>query len=88
MPILIMTERLVIGRCTGRQRGDACGVLRPGRHALRARRAERVVAIVDPANQRSTRVLRRIGMTPAGTASYFGREWLLSIMRPQASPTE
>jgi RimJ/RimL family protein N-acetyltransferase len=52
----------------------------------RAERAERVVAIVDPANQRSTRVLRRIGMSPAGTASYFGREWLLLVTRPQASP--
>jgi RimJ/RimL family protein N-acetyltransferase len=52
----------------------------------RAERAERVVAIADPANQRSTRVLRKIGMTAAGTGSYFGREWLLFVTSPLTCP--
>jgi [ribosomal protein S5]-alanine N-acetyltransferase len=43
----------------------------------RAERAEHVVAIVDPGNQGSVRVLHKIGMTAEGTGSYFGREWLL-----------
>jgi RimJ/RimL family protein N-acetyltransferase len=45
----------------------------------RAERAERVVAIVDPANRGSVRVLHKLGMTAAGTGSYFGREWLLFV---------
>ena len=48
-----------------------------------AERAERVVAIVDPANQRSVRVLDKIGMLPAGTESHFGRRWLLYAASPQ-----
>jgi RimJ/RimL family protein N-acetyltransferase len=42
-----------------------------------ANRCERVVAIVDPANGASVRVLEKIGMRASGTAAHFGREWLL-----------
>lgn len=52
----------------------------------RAERPERVVAIVDPANQASIRVLSKIGMAAAGTGSYFGREWLRFVMNSQACP--
>lgn len=45
-----------------------------------AERSERVVAIVDPANGRSIRVLEKIAMRPAGVAEYFGREWLLYVV--------
>jgi ribosomal-protein-alanine N-acetyltransferase len=47
-----------------------------------AERAERVVAIVDPANQQSVRVLDKIGMLPAGAESHFGRWWLLYVASP------
>jgi ribosomal-protein-alanine N-acetyltransferase len=47
-----------------------------------AERAERVVAIVDPANQLSVRVLAKIGMQPAGTESHYGRRWLLYVASP------
>jgi RimJ/RimL family protein N-acetyltransferase len=47
-----------------------------------AERAERVVAIVDPVNQRSVRVLDKIGMKPAGAESHFGRWWLLCVASP------
>jgi RimJ/RimL family protein N-acetyltransferase len=52
----------------------------------RGERAERVVAIADPANQASARVLRKIGMAPLGAGSYFGREWLLFVTSPQICP--
>lgn len=43
------------------------------------------MAIVDPANKASIRVLEKIAMHPTGKASYFGRDWLLFIAaRPQA----
>jgi ribosomal-protein-alanine N-acetyltransferase len=45
----------------------------------RAERRERVVAIVAPANRPSIRVLEKIGMRCAGTAQYFGRNWLLYV---------
>ena len=40
-----------------------------------AERPEKVVAIVDPANTRSARVLARIGMVREGTLRRFGNEW-------------
>jgi RimJ/RimL family protein N-acetyltransferase len=40
-------------------------------------RTEDVVAIVDPGNDRSLRVLERIGMSPDGTRQYLGRSWTL-----------
>jgi RimJ/RimL family protein N-acetyltransferase len=40
-----------------------------------AERRERVVAIVDPANTRSARVLDKIGMMREGTFSRFGHTW-------------
>lgn len=40
-----------------------------------AERAERVVAIVDPANARSSRVLDKIGMLRVGTWHGFDHEW-------------
>jgi len=40
-----------------------------------AERRERVVAIVDPANIRSARVLDKIGMVREGTFSRFGHMW-------------
>jgi [ribosomal protein S5]-alanine N-acetyltransferase len=53
----------------------------------RAEQAERVVTIVDAANQRSTRVLHKIGITPAVAGSYFGREWLLFVTSLRAGST-
>ena len=38
-------------------------------------RPEQVVAIADAGNARSARVLVAIGMTRAGTARHFGRDW-------------
>ena len=40
-----------------------------------AERRERVVAIVDPANIRSARILRKIGMVRDGTFSRLGHTW-------------
>ncbi len=40
-----------------------------------AERPEKVVAIVDPANTRSARVLARIGMVRDGTMCRFGNVW-------------
>jgi len=40
-----------------------------------AERPERVVAIVDPANIRSARILSKIGMVRDGTFSRFGHTW-------------
>jgi [ribosomal protein S5]-alanine N-acetyltransferase len=40
-----------------------------------AERAQRVVAIVDPANRRSARVLDKIGMVRHGTWHGFDHEW-------------
>jgi [ribosomal protein S5]-alanine N-acetyltransferase len=40
-----------------------------------AERPERVVAIVDPANIRSSRILRKIGMVQDGIFSRFGHTW-------------
>lgn len=40
-----------------------------------AERPERVVAIVDPANIRSARILGKIGMVPDGTLTRFGHTW-------------
>jgi [ribosomal protein S5]-alanine N-acetyltransferase len=40
-----------------------------------AERPERVVAIVDPANIRSARILSSIGMVQDGTFSRFGHTW-------------
>jgi ribosomal-protein-alanine N-acetyltransferase len=40
-----------------------------------AERSERVVAIVDPANTRSARVLRKIGMVRDGTFCRSGHTW-------------
>jgi len=40
-----------------------------------AERPERVVAIVDPANIRSARILTKIGMVQDGTFSRFGHTW-------------
>ena len=40
-----------------------------------AERPERVVAIVDPANARSSRVLDKIGMVRVGTWHGFDHEW-------------
>jgi RimJ/RimL family protein N-acetyltransferase len=40
-----------------------------------AERPERVVAIVDPANTRSARVLDKIGMVREGTFSRFDHDW-------------
>lgn len=40
-----------------------------------AERSERVVAIVDPGNTRSARVLDKIGMTRDGTWYGFGHQW-------------
>lgn len=48
-------------------------------------RSERVVAIVDPANRTSIRVLEKIGMRSAGKASYFDQEWLLYVIEPQTA---
>jgi RimJ/RimL family protein N-acetyltransferase len=44
-----------------------------------AERPERVVAIVDPANTRSARVLDKIGMVRNGTWHGFDHEWNLYI---------
>lgn len=41
----------------------------------RAERPERVVAIVNPANTRSVRILERIGMVRAGIFSRSGHTW-------------
>ena len=41
----------------------------------REERPERVVAIVDPANTRSVRILEKIGMVRAGVFSRFGHTW-------------
>jgi ribosomal-protein-alanine N-acetyltransferase len=59
-----------------------------------AERAERVVAIVDPANSRSARVLDKIGMVRDGTFSRLGHTWDFyvaipppgDIRRPKAQP--
>lgn len=40
-----------------------------------AQRPEKIVAIVDPANDRSARVLARIGMVREGTLCRFGNVW-------------
>ena len=52
-----------------------------------AERPERVVAIVDPANTRSARILDNIGMVRDGTFSRFGHEWdfYIAIRRPRCS---
>jgi RimJ/RimL family protein N-acetyltransferase len=52
-----------------------------------AERPERVVAIVDPANMQSIRVLRKIGMQSAGMMSYLDREWALYVACHQGSGT-
>lgn len=44
-----------------------------------AERPERVVAIVDPANTRSARILDKIGMVRNGTWYGFDHEWNLYI---------
>jgi RimJ/RimL family protein N-acetyltransferase len=48
-------------------------------HQGLAERPERVVAIVDPANTRSARVLDKIGMVRNGTWHGFDHEWNLYI---------
>jgi ribosomal-protein-alanine N-acetyltransferase len=40
---------------------------------------ERIVAIVDPANAASVRVLEKIGMQRQGWSSHFGRYWHLYV---------
>jgi ribosomal-protein-alanine N-acetyltransferase len=50
-----------------------------------AERPERVVAIVDPANSRSIRVLEKIAMRPAGSAEYFGRQWMVYVAERSAA---
>jgi ribosomal-protein-alanine N-acetyltransferase len=45
----------------------------------RVERPERIVAIVDPANVASVRVLEKLGLQPEGTAAHFGREWHLYV---------
>ncbi len=57
------------GRGYASEAADACL-----RWAL-TERTERVVAIVDPLNGSSRRVLERIGMRPTGVAHHFGRDW-------------
>ena len=51
-----------------------------------AERPESVVAIADPANEASIRVLEKIGMRLRGPGSYFGREWLVYIA--EQAPSE
>jgi len=52
-----------------------------------AERPERVVAIVDPANIRSARILSKIGMVPDGTFSRFGHTWDFYVaIRRQTTP--
>jgi RimJ/RimL family protein N-acetyltransferase len=49
-----------------------------------AERPERVVAIVDPANTRSARILNKIGMVKDGTFSHSGHIWdfYVALRRP------
>jgi [ribosomal protein S5]-alanine N-acetyltransferase len=49
-----------------------------------AERPERVVAIVDPANTRSARILNKIGMVKDGTFSHSGHIWdfYIALRRP------
>jgi RimJ/RimL family protein N-acetyltransferase len=53
-----------------------------------AERPERVVAIADPANIRSARILSRIGMVQEGTFSRFGHTWdfYVAIRRQATAP--
>ncbi len=53
-----------------------------------AERPERVVAIVDPANTRSARVLHKIGMVPEGTFSRFDHEWDFYIAIRRQAPAD
>jgi [ribosomal protein S5]-alanine N-acetyltransferase len=51
-----------------------------------AERPERIVAIVDPANTRSARILGKIGMVQKGTFSRFDHTWDFYIaIRSQAT---
>jgi RimJ/RimL family protein N-acetyltransferase len=43
-------------------------------HAFTTLRLERVIGLTWPENAASARVLRKIGMRPAGTAFHYGRE--------------
>jgi [ribosomal protein S5]-alanine N-acetyltransferase len=44
----------------------------------------RIVAIVDPRNAASVRVLEKIGMSRHGWATHFGRDWHLYVAPPAA----
>ena len=54
-----------------------------------AERPERVVAIVDPANTRSVRILNKIGMVKDGTFPHSGHIWdfYIAIRRPATTCT-
>jgi [ribosomal protein S5]-alanine N-acetyltransferase len=45
---------------------------------------ERILAIVDPANAASARVLEKIGMRRQGWSSHFGRDWHLYVAYREA----
>jgi RimJ/RimL family protein N-acetyltransferase len=45
-------------------------------------RPEPLVAIVEPANTRSVRVLQNIGMSRSGTYPYLDRVWDLYVPEP------
>jgi RimJ/RimL family protein N-acetyltransferase len=51
-----------------------------------AKRPERVVAIVDPANARSARILTKIGMMRDGTFSRSGHTWDFYVAIRRANP--
>ena len=51
-----------------------------------AERPERVVAIVDPANTRSARILDKIGMVRDGTFSHLGHLWDFYIAIRRQAP--
>jgi RimJ/RimL family protein N-acetyltransferase len=53
-----------------------------------AERPERVVAIVDPANIRSARILSRIGMVQDGTFSRCGHTWDFYVANRCRAPAD
>jgi [ribosomal protein S5]-alanine N-acetyltransferase len=52
-----------------------------------AERPERVVAIVDPANTRSVRILDKIGMVRDGTFSHSGHTWDFYVATRRSATT-
>ena len=78
-----------LGFCLARSawgRGYATEAARASlEHGLAAIGFERVLAVVDPANRASMRVLEKLRLTCLGPTMVEGREWLLYEARRQSS---